>query len=133
MTPNPQLRLREDVWLFWGSSQPKELPSRWITQLTRSGVVCPGFPPPRPAPGAPVPAVAGTVGAPLPAAAPGAPRPANPLPPNPPRPAPGGILAGSSPSIHSTDLRISAPFFSQSAAEPMAPLAPASRSAEAGG
>ena len=42
------------------------------------------------------------------------PRPAPP-PRAAPRPAPGGIIAGSSPSIHSTDLRISAAFFSQSA------------------
>src|ERR1039458_1462532 len=92
LTLNPKLRLREDVWLFCGSSQPKELPPRWITQLTRSGVVCPGFPPPRAAPGVPPLAAAG----------------AAPLPPNPPRPAPGGIMGGESPSIHSADLRISA-------------------------
>src|ERR1035437_9748299 len=63
-----------------------------MTQMTGWGTVGRGFGPPAPPP----------------------PPGMGPLPPNPPRPAAGGIMAGSSPSIHSTDWRIAAGFFSQS-------------------
>src|SRR5580700_6587436 len=98
--------LRDVVLLFCGSSHPKAPPPRWMTHCTRSGVTCPGFPPPRP----PRPA---TGAGPRPATAPLPPA-AAPLPARAPRPALGGIMGGSSPSIHTTDLRRSPAFLSQS-------------------
>ena len=105
----PQLRF------FSGTSQPKDWLPRAMTHAGTSGASWPGLPRP------PLARAVGPGGGP--------PRPANPAPK--PRPPPAGIVSGRSPSSHSTDLRISAAFVSQSLVEVIAPPpAFASRSVE---